>query len=133
GETRQLTANTIFINAGARPSKPSLEGLDSVPTLDSTSIMELDVVPDHLLIVGGGYVGLEFGQIFRRFGSQVTVIQRGAYLLTREDPDVADEVAKILREDGLEVLLETSPTHVEKAGDGKIQLTVKSPTGERTL
>jgi pyruvate/2-oxoglutarate dehydrogenase complex dihydrolipoamide dehydrogenase (E3) component len=133
GETRQLTADTIFINAGDRPSRPSISGVDSVPTLDSTSIMELDVVPDHLLIIGGGYVGLEFGQMFRRFGSQVTVIQRGAYLLAREDPDVAGEVAKILREDGLEVLLETSPTHVEKAGDGKIQLTVKTPTGERIL
>jgi len=133
GETRQLTANTFFINDGARPSKPSISGVDSVPTLDSTSIMELDVVPDHLLIIGGGYVGLEFGQMFRRFGSQVTVIQRGAYLLAREDPDVAGEVAKILREDGLEVLLETAPTHVAKTGDGKIQLTVKTPTGERTL
>ena len=133
GETRQLTANTFFINVGARPSKPSISGVDSVPTLDSTSIMELDVVPDHLLIIGGGYVGLEFGQMFRRFGSQVTVIQRGAYLLAREDPDVAGEVAKILLEDGLEVLLETAPTHVAKTGDGKIQLTVKTPTGERTL
>jgi pyruvate/2-oxoglutarate dehydrogenase complex dihydrolipoamide dehydrogenase (E3) component len=133
GETRQLTANTILINAGARPSKPSLDGLDSLPTLDSTSIMELDVVPDHLLIIGGGYVGLEFGQMFRRFGSQVTVIQRGAYLLAREDPDVADEVAKILREDGLEILLETIPTHAARMSDGKIQLTVKTPTGERTL
>ncbi len=133
GETRQLTADTIFINAGDRPSRPSISGVDSVPTLDSTSIMELDVVPDHLLIIGGGYVGLEFGQMFRRFGSQVTVIQRGAYLLAREDPDVAGEVAKILREDGLEVLLETSPTRVEKAGDGKIQLIVKTPTGERIL
>jgi pyruvate/2-oxoglutarate dehydrogenase complex dihydrolipoamide dehydrogenase (E3) component len=133
GETRHLTANTIFINAGARPSKPSLSGLDSVPTLDSTSIMELDVVPDHLLIIGGGYVGLEFGQMFRRFGSQVTIIQRGAYLLAREDPDVADEVAKILREDGVEVLLETAPTRAAKTSDGTIQLTVKTPTGERTL
>ena len=133
GETRQLTAETIFINAGARPSKPTLRGLDTVPILDSTSIMELDIVPEHLLVLGGGYVGLEFGQMFRRFGSQVTIIQRGPRLLAREDDDVADQVADILREDGLEILLETTPLHVEQVGDGKIQLTVKTPTGERTL
>jgi len=133
GETRQLTAETIFINAGARPSKPTLRGLDTVPILDSTSIMELDIVPEHLLVLGGGYVGLEFGQMFRRFGSQVTIIQRGPRLLAREDDDVADQVADILREDGLEILLETTPLNVEPVGDGKIQLTVKTPTGERTL
>src|SRR6266571_4153039 len=133
GETRQLTAETIFINAGARPSKPTLRGLDTVPILDSTSIMELDIVPEHLLVLGGGYVGLEFGQMFRRFGSQVTIIQRGPRLLAREDDDVADQVANILREDGLEILLETTPLHVEQVGDDKIQLTVKTPTGERTL
>ena len=77
--------------------------------------MELDEVPEHLLIVGGGYIGLEFGQMFRRFGSQVTVIQRGANLLAREDPDVAEEVANIMREDGLEVLLETRPVSVKQA------------------
>ncbi|HYU71730.1 MAG TPA: FAD-dependent oxidoreductase, partial [Ktedonobacteraceae bacterium] len=102
GETRQLTASTILINAGARPAKPSMTGIEEVATLDSTSIMELDTVPEHLLVVGGGYIGLEFGQMFRRFGSQVTVIQRGANLLAREDPDVAEEVANIMREDGLE-------------------------------
>ncbi len=133
GEIRQLTAETIFINAGARPSKPALRGLDAVPILDSTSIMELDTVPEHLLVLGGGYVGLEFGQMFRRFGSQVSVIQRGPRLLAREDNDVADQVATILREDGIEILLETTPLHVEQASDGKIQLTVKTPTGERTL
>src|SRR5205085_1327592 len=128
-----ITANTILINAGARPSKPAVRGLESVPTLDSTSIMELDTVPEHLLVLGGGYVGLEFGQMFRRFGSQVTVVQRGARLLAREDDDVAEEVANILRQDGIEVLLETTPLHAEKTGDGSIQLTVKMPTGERTL
>lgn len=133
GETRQLTAETIFINAGERPSKPAIPGLDTVPTVDSTSIMELDTVPEHLLVLGGGYVGLEFGQMFRRFGSQVTIIQRRSRLLTREDDDVADQVANILREDGIEILLETTPLHVEQASDGKIQLTVKTPTGERTL
>lgn len=133
GEMRQFTANTIFINAGARPAKPSISGIENVPTLDSTSIMELDVVPEHLLIVGGGYIGLEFGQMFRRFGSQVTVIQRGANLLAREDPDVAEEVANIMREDGLEVLLETKPVRVEQSPNGTISLTVQTKTGERTL
>lgn len=133
GETRQLTASTIFINAGARPAKPSITGIEDVATLDSTSIMELDTVPEHLLIVGGGYIGLEFGQMFRRFGSSVTVIQRGAYLLAREDPDVAEEVAKIMREDGLEILLETKPVSVKQPSKGNIQLTVQTKTGERTL
>ena len=100
GETRQLTAGTILLNAGARPAKPSMTGIEDVATLDSTSIMEVDTVPEHLLVVGGGYIGLEFGQMFSRFGSQVTVIQRGANLLAREDPDVAEEVANIMREDG---------------------------------
>ncbi len=133
GEIRQLTASTIFINAGERPAKLALAGIENVPTLDSTSIMELDTVPEHLLIIGGGYVGLEFGQMFRRFGSQVTVIQRGAFLLSREDPDVAGEVANILREDGIEVLLETKPVHVEQTAQGTIHLTVQTPAGERTL
>jgi pyruvate/2-oxoglutarate dehydrogenase complex dihydrolipoamide dehydrogenase (E3) component len=109
GEIRTLNAGTIFINTGGRPVDPPVEGLDQVPTLNSTSIMELDEVPEHLLVLGGGYIGLEFGQMFRRFGSQVTIIQRGERLLGREDADVADQVAKILREDGVEVLLETNP------------------------
>ena len=133
GEIRQVTASTIFINAGARPAKPSITGVEAVSTLDSTSIMELDVLPEHLLIVGGGYIGLEFGQMFRRFGSQVTVIQRGVGLLAREDPDVAEEVANIMREDGLEVLLETRPVSVEQSSHGTISLVVQTKMGERTL
>jgi pyruvate/2-oxoglutarate dehydrogenase complex dihydrolipoamide dehydrogenase (E3) component len=133
GEMRQLIAGTIFINAGARPAQPSIPGVDAVATLNSTSIMELDEVPDHLLVVGGGYIGLEFGQLFRRFGSQVTVIQRDAGLLAREDPDVAEEVANIMREDGLEVLLETKPVSVEQSSTGTISLTVQTKMGERIL
>jgi pyruvate/2-oxoglutarate dehydrogenase complex dihydrolipoamide dehydrogenase (E3) component len=117
-----VTAELIFINVGARPGRPPLPGLDGVRTLDSTSIMELDTLPAHLLVLGGGYVGLEFGQMFRRFGSQVTVIQRGPRLLGREDADVADAVADILREDGITVLLRSEPTHVEPSGDGLIRL-----------
>jgi pyruvate/2-oxoglutarate dehydrogenase complex dihydrolipoamide dehydrogenase (E3) component len=133
GETRHLTADKIFLNTGARPRKLSLPGLENVPALDSTSIMELNVVPEHLQVLGGGYVGLEFGQMFRRFGSRVTIVQRRGQVLTREDPDVAEEVANILREDGIEVLLDTHALRVEQTADGHIQLTVRTPTGERTL
>jgi pyruvate/2-oxoglutarate dehydrogenase complex dihydrolipoamide dehydrogenase (E3) component len=105
GGSRILAADRIMINAGTRAAIPKLPGLETVLHLDNTSIMELDAVPEHLLILGGGYIGLEFGQIFRRFGSQVTIVQSGKQLLTREDADVADEVAKILREDGIEILL----------------------------
>ena len=133
GETRYLTADQIFINTGERPSRPSIPGLETVPTLDSTSIMELDAVPDHLLILGGGYVGLEFGQMFRRFGSRVTIIQRGPQLLSREDSDVADEVAKILREDGIDVLLKTDTARVDAGPEGAIHLTVRAAEGERTI
>jgi pyruvate/2-oxoglutarate dehydrogenase complex dihydrolipoamide dehydrogenase (E3) component len=132
GEELTLDAESIFINAGARPANPPIEGLDSVSTLNSTSIMELGEVPDHLLVLGGSYVGLEFAQMFRRFGSEVTVIQRGPQLMGREDPDVAEAAAEILREDGIEVLLKT-PTLRAAQDDGKILLTVDTPEGERTL
>jgi len=133
GETRRLTAGKIFINTGGRPINPPVPGLDRVLALDSTSIMELDEVPEHLLVLGGGYVGLEFGQMFRRFGSRVTVVQRGDQLLSREDDDVAEEVAKILREDGVEVLLQTEALQVEQAAGGRLNLAVRAPQGERTL
>ncbi|MFI5116703.1 MAG: mercuric reductase [Terriglobales bacterium] len=124
GGQRTLTAGKIFINAGARPSVPALDGLKTVPFLDSTSIMELDAVPEHLLVLGGGYVGLEFGQMFRRFGSQVTIVQSGGQLLNREDPDIAEEVARILRQDGVEVLLNANANRVSQA-DGSIRLEVQ--------
>src|SRR5215208_2238098 len=132
GETLQLAADNIFINVGARPADPSVEGLDAVPTLNSTTIMELDEVPEHLLVLGGGYVGLEFAQMFRRFGSEVTVVELGEQLLGREDADVADAVAEVLRDDGVEVLLRTSALRAGR-GDGGIQLTVHTPEGECTL
>ena len=134
GATRQIAADLIFVNAGARPSVPKMDGIESIPYLNSTTIMELDAVPEHLLVIGGGYIGLEFGQMFRRFGSRVTIVQRGPRLLAREDDDVADEVAKILREDGVEVLLETEAPRVERSGDGAIALTVRDKSGaERAI
>lgn len=116
GNDRELSAEKIFINAGARPSRPKLSGLSDVPSLDSTSIMELDSVPEHLLVLGGGYVALEFGQLFRRFGSQVTIVESGPQLLTREDPDIAAQIKAILEEDGIEVLLHAKATHVQQSG-----------------
>ena len=134
GGVRQLSADSIFIDTGAKPTKPAIPGLGSVPTLDSTSIMELGTLPKHLLVVGGGYIGVEFSQMFRRFGSQVTIVQLGKQLLVREDPDVAEEVAKILREDGIDVLLQTETRKVEPSGYGRIQLTIGTPKEkERTL
>lgn len=133
GETRQLSAPKIFINVGCRPADPGIASSERVPVLDSSSIMELDELPEHLLALGGGYIGLEFGQMFRRFGSRVTIVQRAPQLLGREDQDVADEVAKILREDGVEVLLNTEATKVDRDDNGQIHLTVKTPEGERTI
>jgi pyruvate/2-oxoglutarate dehydrogenase complex dihydrolipoamide dehydrogenase (E3) component len=133
GGTRQISADLIFINAGARPSMPRMDGIGGVPYLNSTTIMELDAVPDHLLIIGGGYIGLEFGQLFRRLGSRVTVVQRGPKLLAREDDDVADAVAEIMRQDGIDVLLETEAPRVQKGADGMIQLTVRGGGQERLI
>jgi pyruvate/2-oxoglutarate dehydrogenase complex dihydrolipoamide dehydrogenase (E3) component len=133
GEEFELDADNVFINAGVRPANPPIEGLDDVPTLNSTSIMEVDELPQHLLVLGGSYVGLEFAQMFRRFGSEVTVVQRGGQLMGREDPDVAEGVAGILREDGIEVLLGSQARRAAQDDNGKVLLTVDTSEGERTL
>lgn len=133
GGTRHLTADKIFINSGGRPEMPAVEGLERIPYLDSTSIMELDILPDHLIMLGGGYIGLEFGQMFRRFGSRVTVVQRGQQLLAREDPDVAEEITTILRQDGLDVILEAEALKVDWPHNGTLELTLRTPNGEQKI
>ncbi|MGH8629050.1 MAG: mercuric reductase, partial [Gammaproteobacteria bacterium] len=134
GGTRLLTGERIFINTGARSATPPIPGLDAVVTLDSSSIMELETLPSHLLVMGGGYVGLEFGQMFRRFGSQVTIVHRGDHLLTREDPDVADEVARILEEDGIRVLLNSEAICANAVNDSdSVNLTVRTREREFVL
>jgi len=112
GGERRLAAETIVINTGDSPTVPKIAGLKSVPHLDNVSLMELDAVPEHLLILGGGYEAVEFGQMFRRFGSAVTVIQRGKHLLGLEDVDVSEAVEAILREDGLTVRTESNAIRV---------------------
>jgi pyruvate/2-oxoglutarate dehydrogenase complex dihydrolipoamide dehydrogenase (E3) component len=119
GRTTSLTAERFFINTGTRNSTPPINGLESVEALDSTSIMELDEVPAHLVIIGGGYIGLEFGQMYRRFGSEVTIIQRGQQLLSGEDRDVADAVLDILRQDGITMHLCTDIKQVTPAAGGR--------------
>jgi pyruvate/2-oxoglutarate dehydrogenase complex dihydrolipoamide dehydrogenase (E3) component len=111
---------------------PELDGLHDVPFLDSTSIMELESVPEHLLVLGGGYVGLEFGQLFRRLGSRVTIVQSGAQLLSGEDPDVAAEVLAILKQDGIEVLLNSKAGRVNKSG-AQIQVTIGAGNAAHVL
>ena len=126
GGERRLTAAQIFIDTGTRSALPSIPGIDTVPHLDNDSIMELDHVPEHLVILGGGYIGVEFSQMFRRFGSKVTVIQRGPQLLGEEDEDVVAEVVKILREDGIEILLNARTEKITRANGGiRLELTVE--------
>jgi pyruvate/2-oxoglutarate dehydrogenase complex dihydrolipoamide dehydrogenase (E3) component len=116
GGTRRLSAGKIFINAGARPSVPPIPGLDTVAYLDSTSIMELDETPEHLVVLGGGFIGLEFAQMFRRFGAEVTIVERAGQIASWEDEDVAEAITRILRDDGI-----TVHTSAEVVGVGRAQ------------
>jgi pyruvate/2-oxoglutarate dehydrogenase complex dihydrolipoamide dehydrogenase (E3) component len=134
GGTRQITAPVIVIDTGTRPRPLAASGLGGdVRALDSTSIMELDELPQHLIILGGGYIGLEFGQMFRRFGSEVTIVQRAARLMMIEDEDVSDGVADILRDDGITVLTSSTPVRVMQTDGGRVRLTVRTPDGEQEL
>jgi pyruvate/2-oxoglutarate dehydrogenase complex dihydrolipoamide dehydrogenase (E3) component len=131
--SRVLQAETVFVNTGCRPAAAEVDGIERVDRkLSSTSIMELDALPEHLLVLGGGYVGLEFAQMFRRFGSRATVIQRASQLLPQEDTDIAAMVLEILEADGIEVLLDTQARCAAPLPDG-VRLLVHGPAGERTL
>jgi pyruvate/2-oxoglutarate dehydrogenase complex dihydrolipoamide dehydrogenase (E3) component len=132
GGERTLAGDLVVIDTGLTVNVPPIKGLASVPYLDNASVMELGEVPEHLLVLGGGYIGLEFAQMFRRFGSRVTVIQNGAQLLTAEDSDIANEVAAILREDGVEILLEAETQTAEVAGK-RVRLTIKLKAVSREL
>ena len=124
GGERMLSADCIVIDTGLSPTLPDIPGINNVPHLDNVSIMELDRVPEHLIVLGGGYIGLEFGQMFRRFGSQVTIIQHGPQLLGDEDQDVAEEVTVLLREDGITILLDSTASTVAAMDENAIRVTV---------
>jgi pyruvate/2-oxoglutarate dehydrogenase complex dihydrolipoamide dehydrogenase (E3) component len=132
GGTQQLSATSIVVDAGTRTKPLAIPGADDVPALDSTSIMELDTLPEHLIILGGGYIGLEFGQMFRRYGSEVTIVQTRNRVMMIEDEDVSDEVAAILRDEGITILTSFTPVRVEPTGRG-VRLIVRTEDGERPV
>lgn len=113
---RIIKGDRVFINTGTRPLIPSYPGLDSVGYLTSTSIMELEVLPDHLLILGGGYIALEFAQIFLRLGSKVTLIERSNRFLPREEPEIAQSIKEILNDEGLSIKFETKIEAISRKG-----------------
>jgi pyruvate/2-oxoglutarate dehydrogenase complex dihydrolipoamide dehydrogenase (E3) component len=129
GGARSLSTDTVVLDVGERPRRLDIDNPDGVTILDSTTIMELDEVPSHLIVVGGGPIGLEFAQLFRRLGSEVTIIHHGDQLLSREDPDIAGAVLEILEEDGIAVEFNAEPAAVERSGDG-IDVRIRRKSGE---
>jgi pyruvate/2-oxoglutarate dehydrogenase complex dihydrolipoamide dehydrogenase (E3) component len=125
-----LSADEIFINVGARADIPPIPGIDQVPYLDNSSMMAVDFLPSHLVILGGSYIGLEFGQMYRRFGSEVTIIQRNEQLAPREDPDISQAIREILEDEGIRILTDADVIRVEsRAG----QVAVTATAGRETV
>ncbi len=124
GTEQTLKADLFFLNTGTTTRIPEIEGLDTIDFLTSTSILELEAVPEHLLIIGGNYIGLEFGQMFRRFGSKVTILEKSARILAGEDEDVSDEMHKILQQEAIEVLANVTAKSFEKVGKEQVIATV---------
>jgi pyruvate/2-oxoglutarate dehydrogenase complex dihydrolipoamide dehydrogenase (E3) component len=125
GGSEVYTAEKIFINTGASPVIPEIDGVQDINYLTSTTILELKEVPSHLLIVGGGYIGLEFGQMFKRFGSKVTLLEKSKHLMPHEDDDVCEVVTEYLTEDGLDIITEGKALHFENSNDGSINVTLE--------
>jgi pyruvate/2-oxoglutarate dehydrogenase complex dihydrolipoamide dehydrogenase (E3) component len=125
---RELTAPRIFLNLGGRALVPDLQGVHDVPTLDNRTVMELSEVPEHLVIVGGSYIGLEFAHLMRRFGAQVTVVEKSPRFLPREDEDVADGVRAILQAEGIRIETGAECLSLSRQGDGRIAIGAECAT-----
>jgi pyruvate/2-oxoglutarate dehydrogenase complex dihydrolipoamide dehydrogenase (E3) component len=125
GNKRKVEAELIVIDTGTSPKIPPIEGLNNIAYLDNVSVMELDTVPEHLLILGGGYIAVEFGQMFRRLGSRVTLVEKGRHILANEDEDIAEALTQILKEDGIEVMTGAEAQTVANE-NGRIRLQLKS-------
>jgi pyruvate/2-oxoglutarate dehydrogenase complex dihydrolipoamide dehydrogenase (E3) component len=133
GGTRVLSGDRVFINVGTRGTIPPIPGLADAAPMTNIELLEIDRLPKHLVVLGGGYVGLEFAQAYRRFGSQVTVIERGPQLLGHEDPDVAEEIQRILGAEQIEILLGAEILGVEGRCGESVRLRVRMAGGERTV
>jgi pyruvate/2-oxoglutarate dehydrogenase complex dihydrolipoamide dehydrogenase (E3) component len=132
GKVRQLIAKRIFLNTGTRPAEAQIPGMQEVSALDSNTVQRLDKLPDHLIIVGGGYIALEFAQMFRRFGSNVTIVVRGERILPHEDTDVVAAVSELLKKEGIAILTGVSPIRAEKTAGG-VALVGSAVGGEQTI
>ena len=133
GGTRMLAADQIFLNLGTQATIPDVPGLKAATPLTNIEALELEHVPPHLIVLGGGYVGLEFGQAYRRFGSRVTIIQQGSQLLSREDPDVADGMQRILSDEGVQCLVAAQTLRVHGRSGKDVTLEVRTPAGEQRI
>jgi pyruvate/2-oxoglutarate dehydrogenase complex dihydrolipoamide dehydrogenase (E3) component len=133
GTTRILTGERVFLNLGTRATIPPIAGLGESRPLTHIEVLELDRLPAHLIVLGGGYVGLEFAQAYRRFGSRVTVIEHGSQLLSREDPDVAEEIRRLLSAEEIDIILGAEVLQVEgRSGEG-VRLRLRTAGGEKTI
>jgi pyruvate/2-oxoglutarate dehydrogenase complex dihydrolipoamide dehydrogenase (E3) component len=133
GGTRRLSGERVFLNLGTRASIPNVPGLAAAQPLTHVEALDLERLPEHLVVIGGGYVGLEFAQAMRRFGSRVTIIQRGPRLMDREDPDVAEAMLELMRDDGIEVMLRADVLKVTGRSGQGVTLQVRSQEKEATL
>jgi pyruvate/2-oxoglutarate dehydrogenase complex dihydrolipoamide dehydrogenase (E3) component len=133
GGPRLLAGDQVFLNVGTHAAIPSIPGLKAARPLTHIEALELDYLPPHLLVLGGGYVGLELAQAYRRFGSRVTVIQHGPQLMGREDPDVAAEVQRLLSDEGIHVLVAAETLQVHGRSGGEVHLVVRTPSGEHHI
>jgi pyruvate/2-oxoglutarate dehydrogenase complex dihydrolipoamide dehydrogenase (E3) component len=133
GGTRVLAGDQLFLDIGTHAAVPSVPGLETALPLTHIEALELDYLPSHLIVLGGGYVGLEMAQAYRRFGSRLTIIETGPQLMTREDPDVAGEMQRILSDEGIQILVAAETLNVNGRSGQEVSLTVHTPSGERKI
>ena len=133
GGTRELVADKVFLNVGTHAAIPNVPGLQAAQPLTHIDALELDYLPQHLIVIGGGYSGLELAQAYRRFGSEVTVIEAGPQIMAREDVDVAQEMQRLLGDEGINVLVEAQLIEVRGRSGDKVALTARTPSGEQNI